>query len=61
MEPWVGRETSDITYKDVDGVLTELLVRGGYLNGETFSGKKPLYFIEVKVTQQSYDAAFYMS
>lgn len=61
MKPWTGRETSDITYKDVGGVLTDLLILGGYLDRDTFSGKTPTYFIEVKATQLSSDAQFYMS
>lgn len=61
MEPWEGRETSDITYTDTDGVLTELLIRKHYLDRERWAERTPKYFIEVKTTTSSCDAPFYMS
>lgn len=61
MEPWEGRETSDITYTDTDGVLTELLIRKHYLDRDRWAEGTPKYFIEVKTTTSSCDAPFYMS
>lgn len=61
MEPWEGRETSDITYNDSNGVLTELLIRNHYLDRDRWAGRTPKYFIEVKTTTSSCDAPFYMS
>ncbi|ROW15001.1 hypothetical protein VPNG_03422 [Cytospora leucostoma] len=61
MDPWTGRETSDITYSDDNGALTEALILGDYLDRETWSGRKPKYFIEVKATQSSCETPFFMS
>lgn len=61
MTPWTGRETSDITYTDTQGVLTELLIRNHYLDGDRWTGRAPKYFIEVKTTTSFCDAPFYMS
>lgn len=61
MSPWTGRETSDITYMDTQGVLTELLISTHYLDRDRWEGRTPKYFIEVKTTTSSCDAPFYMS
>ncbi|EQB58063.1 hypothetical protein CGLO_01742 [Colletotrichum gloeosporioides Cg-14] len=62
MEPWSGRETSDIVYEDVSKQLTSLLVRQGYLETRWLSRPRgPKYFIEVKTTTMSCETAFYMS
>lgn len=61
MDPWTGRETSDITYTDTGGVLTDVLIRNHYLKRRRWAGKTPKYFIEVKTTTSSCDAPFYMS
>lgn len=61
MSPWTGIETSDITYADAQGVLTDLLIRNHYLDRERWAGKCPHYFIEVKTTTLACDAPFYMS
>lgn len=61
MAPWTGRETSDITYMDTNGILTELLINEDYLDQDTWLGKRPNYFIEVKATLQSCETPFYMS
>ncbi|KAF4924992.1 hypothetical protein CGCVW01_v003742 [Colletotrichum viniferum] len=62
MEPWSGRETSDIVYEDVSKQLTSLLVRQGYLETRWLSrARGPKYFIEVKTTTMSCETAFYMS
>ncbi|KAI0200443.1 hypothetical protein F4808DRAFT_470402 [Astrocystis sublimbata] len=61
METWRGRETSDITYLDVQGTLTDELINKGYLARDLWEGKRPSYFIEVKTTTSSCDTPFYMS
>jgi hypothetical protein len=61
MTDWTGFETSDIVYEDTNSVLTNFLVLGNYLDRDKWSGKNPKYFIEVKATQQSFDAPFYMT
>ncbi|KAK2034152.1 hypothetical protein LX32DRAFT_722382 [Colletotrichum zoysiae] len=63
MEPWSGRETSDLVYDDVSGRLTSLLVDKGYLARERWllRPRGPKYFIEVKTTTMSCETAFYMS
>uniref|UniRef100_L2FL52 Ino80 chromatin remodeling complex protein n=1 Tax=Colletotrichum fructicola (strain Nara gc5) TaxID=1213859 RepID=L2FL52_COLFN len=62
MEPWSGRETSDIVYEDVSKQLTSLFVRQGYLETRWLSRPRgPKYFIEVKTTTLSCETAFYMS
>lgn len=60
MEPWTGRETSDIVYKDTLGDLTELLIESGYL-GESLRSQQATYYIEVKTTTLSCETPFYMS
>ncbi|KAJ3566247.1 hypothetical protein NPX13_g7209 [Xylaria arbuscula] len=61
METWRGRETSDITYLDVQGTLTDELINKGCLTRDLWEGKRPSYFIEVKTTTGSCDTPFYMS
>ncbi|KAH9904955.1 hypothetical protein F4778DRAFT_52817 [Xylariomycetidae sp. FL2044] len=58
---WSGRETADITYDDVGGVFTELLIEKGYLSGQAWGGRRPKYFIEVKTTTGPCETPFYMS
>lgn len=60
MPPWTGSETADIVLPDDDGGLTDLLIENGYLDGATWAGKKPLYYIEVKATMND-RRQFYMS
>ncbi|KAI1327062.1 hypothetical protein F5Y16DRAFT_421235 [Xylariaceae sp. FL0255] len=60
MEDWRGRETSDITYWDVQGALTKELIEKRYLAQNIWEGKRPNYFIEVKTTTGSCDTPFYM-
>ncbi|KAI8635259.1 hypothetical protein F5Y19DRAFT_5509 [Xylariaceae sp. FL1651] len=61
MEPWRGYETSDITYLDVQGALTDELINKRYLARHLWEGKRPNYFIEVKATTSSCDTPFYVS
>ena len=61
MEEWHGRETSDITYWDVQSALTCELIEKGFLARNVWEGKRPNYFIEVKTTTSACDTPFYMS
>ena len=61
MQPWFGRETSDIVYSDADGNLTSLLISKGYLSAQEWQTRTPLYYIEVKTTTEGCNTAFYMS
>ncbi|ERS97467.1 hypothetical protein HMPREF1624_05635 [Sporothrix schenckii ATCC 58251] len=62
IQNWVGQETADITYEDVDGTLTALLMDKGYLAHEVWASARPRYFIEVKTTVNAAVATpFYMS
>ena len=61
LTPWNGRETADITYDDVDGVLTNLLIDKGYLAANIWAGAKLKYFIEVKTTTGPCSTPFFMS
>lgn len=61
LEPWNGTETADLTYNDVQGELTPLLIECGYLREEEWSGARPQYFLEVKTTTGPAQNAFYMS
>ncbi|KAI9933658.1 hypothetical protein MW887_008131 [Aspergillus wentii] len=61
MESWNGRETSDITYTDHEGVLTSLLIEKNYLCPDAWTGRRPRYYLEVKSTTSSWDTPFYMS
>ncbi len=47
---WQGDETADIVYHDEEGVLTQRLIEKGYLNEREWTGKTPLFNIEVKAT-----------
>jgi hypothetical protein len=57
---WDKNETSDITYMDSAGHLTDKLIEKGYLARNTWQGKTPMYYIEVKSTVLANDARFYM-
>ncbi|EPE09773.1 ino80 chromatin remodeling complex protein [Ophiostoma piceae UAMH 11346] len=62
MAAWSGRETADITYEDVDGALTALLIEKGYLSSEVWSDARPRYYIEVKTTvNAAVETPFFMS
>ncbi|KAK4233161.1 hypothetical protein C8A03DRAFT_19707 [Achaetomium macrosporum] len=58
---WTGRETADITYDDVDGAFTRLLIDKGYLAAETWADARPHYLVEVKTTTKSCSMPFFMS
>lgn len=61
MPPWFGRETSDITYTDHAGTLTNLLINKGYLGEEEWQDRHPKYYIEVKSTVGICSMPFFMS
>ncbi|KAK8097552.1 uncharacterized protein PG998_013038 [Apiospora kogelbergensis] len=61
IRPFIGPETSDITYDDTDGVLTRLLVEKGYMPVHIGSEERIGYSIEVKTTTDVCGAPFYMS
>ncbi|KAK6863513.1 hypothetical protein PG995_000041 [Apiospora arundinis] len=58
---FTGPETSDITYDDTDGVLTNLLVAKGYMPAHISARERIGYSIEVKTTTDACEAPFYMS
>ncbi|KAH8586657.1 hypothetical protein B0O99DRAFT_585566 [Bisporella sp. PMI_857] len=55
------RETADITYNDIDGVLTKLFIEKRYLDRETWENSRPKYYLEVKTTTKDCSEQFYMS
>lgn len=61
LQPWIGSETSDITYQDSRSVLTALLIRKGYLDASVWALSDPTYYIEVKTTVRNFAERFYMS
>ena len=61
LSPWVGRETSDITYYDTDSQLTAVLIEHGYLPREEWEEKTPFYYLEVKTSTAECNEQFYMS
>ncbi|KAI0198798.1 hypothetical protein F4808DRAFT_245663 [Astrocystis sublimbata] len=60
MENWKGSETFDFTYLDTEGVLTNEFIKKRYLKAESWAGKRPFYFIEVKSTTGSCERAMYI-
>ncbi|OCK73843.1 hypothetical protein K432DRAFT_364328 [Lepidopterella palustris CBS 459.81] len=58
---WNGHETAGIAYHDSDGVLTGILIDKGYLSSDTWSSRRPQYFIEVKSTPGPCETPFLMS
>ena len=61
MPSYDGPETADMVYEDVDGALTDYLIRCRNLDEEIWGGKAPKYFLEVKTTTQGWDTRFFMS
>ncbi|KAI1118839.1 hypothetical protein F5Y14DRAFT_397902 [Nemania sp. NC0429] len=61
MDEWRGRETSDITYLDVQRKLTTEFIEKGYLARDVWEGKHPDYLIEVKTTTGPCETPFYVS
>lgn len=61
MSRWTGIETSDIIYSDVEGVLTDALIRNHHLDSDRWAGATPQYFIEVKTTVSACGTPFFMS
>ncbi|KAG6368208.1 hypothetical protein INS49_002409 [Diaporthe citri] len=58
---WSGRESSDITYVDVKGEFTRLLIDTGHLDGEVWRHERPMYFLKVKATTGPCDTPFSVS
>ncbi|KAK2601141.1 hypothetical protein N8I77_010611 [Diaporthe amygdali] len=58
---WSGRETSDLTYQDVQGDFTRLLIDSGYLDEELWGHRRPMYFLEVKTTTGPCNTPFFVS
>jgi hypothetical protein len=60
--PWPGRrEVSDLTFRDIRGIPTGHLIRGGYLTANVWSEATPEYLIEVKTTTGDCGDRFFMS
>jgi hypothetical protein len=57
---WVGEETTDLTYHDVQGKFTKLLIDLGYLGG-LWQHARPKYFLDVKTTLGPCDEPFFLS
>jgi hypothetical protein len=56
-----GVEEADLVYKDVDGILTSLFIKNGYLKADIWTDCRPTYYIEVKSTASYRFTPFYMS
>jgi hypothetical protein len=61
MESWNGAETADITYNDIQGNFTRLLIDNGYLPSDVWQNARPLYYLEVKTTTKECNTHFFMS
>ncbi len=61
LRAWLGRETTDIVYDDINGVFTRLMISLGYLNANHWAGKTPTYYIEVKCTTGACEMPFIVS
>ncbi|KAL7930143.1 hypothetical protein V8C35DRAFT_313668 [Trichoderma chlorosporum] len=61
MQPWHGRETSDLVYHDRMGTFTKLLIDKCYFDASTWEQRRPTYHFEVKATTSSCDTRFFVS
>lgn len=61
MESRRGAETADITYNDMDGEFTRLLISSGYLDDTIWANASPKYFLEVKATTKACATRFFLS
>ncbi|KAM7185751.1 hypothetical protein V8F20_011688 [Naviculisporaceae sp. PSN 640] len=65
LDAWSGRETADITYRDVTGEFGRLLRENGYTALDDNEEEEPEvdteYFIEVKTTTGGVETPFYLS
>ena len=61
LDPWNGRETSDLVYPDTESILTNILIEKGYLERTVWQSETPEYQIEVKTTTGQWSEPFYMS
>ena len=58
---WYGQETADLTYNDINGDLTRILIRGGHLDQDVWQTAKPKYFFEVKATPKDLSDTLFVS
>ena len=56
-----GTETADITYDDIEGEFTKLLIADGYLDESIWADAKPMYFLEVKATTKECATRLFLS
>ncbi|PNP47993.1 hypothetical protein THARTR1_10412 [Trichoderma harzianum] len=61
MQPWHGRETSDLVYHDKMGTFTKLLIDSCYFDARTWEHRRPTYHFEVKTTVSSCETRFFVS
>ncbi|KAK0758152.1 hypothetical protein N5P37_009453 [Trichoderma harzianum] len=61
MQPWHGRETSDLVYHDKMGTFTKLLIDNCYFDASTWEHRRPTYHFEVKTTVSSCETRFFVS
>ena len=62
IERWSGSGIADIEYQDVEGQLTQHLIKKGYLERDLWINEHPYYCFEVKTTTSSdWREPFYMS
>jgi hypothetical protein len=54
-------ETADITYDDIHGNFTRLLIDKGYLPSAVWQNARPFYYLEVKTTTKECKTRFIMS
>ncbi|KAL7793993.1 hypothetical protein V8C43DRAFT_280823 [Trichoderma afarasin] len=61
MQPWHGRETSDLVYHDKMGTFTKLLIDNCYFDARTWEHRRPTYHFEVKTSVSSCETRFFVS
>jgi hypothetical protein len=61
MKGWNDPETADITYNDIHGNFTRLLIDKGYLPSAVWQNARPLYYLEVKTTTNECNTRLFMT
>ncbi|KAH0527319.1 hypothetical protein TsFJ059_002332 [Trichoderma semiorbis] len=61
IQPWHGRETSDLVYHDKMGTFTKLLIDNCYFDASTWEHRRPTYHFEVKTSVSSCETRFFVS
>ncbi len=61
LAPWSEPEIADIVYPDDESALTKHLIQQGYLENDSWAGRNPTYYIEVKTTMHTLDTPFFCS